>query len=136
MASKKNASVLKPSGYDVVIRNRNAIQRINRRFKKARGAEEKKLIDEKDRLLHEMWKACPHDVVIEGIAALRTPTGPIPMPMRFCTSCGECDEPRTDGAYKLLKPRRGRAITELDEASFSARLHKTLLWTGYNIKNG
>lgn len=124
-------SLLKPSGYDVVIRNRNAIQDINRKLKKASGTREKKLIDEKDRLMWEMWKACPHDSVAYN-PGYRTSLGPDPLPLRFCTSCGFDEASRTK-RFKTLTPRDGRTIAKMDDQAFAAKLGQTLRWTGINI---
>lgn len=125
-------SLLKPSGYDVVIRNRNRLQDLNRRLARLKDpAERGALMAEKDRLIDEMEAACPHEEIAHTDAA-KNPFGPASKPMRFCTGCG-CSEYKTP-SFKVLTCRRGRKLIRLDRAAFAARLGRTLIATGINIK--
>src|SRR5690349_1764215 len=87
----------RPSGYDVVIRNINAIKDINAKLKKGKVKDPDALMHEKDRLIDEMEAACPHESVIGGVVpwpAKPGYTGPMPPPrhLRSCTSCGFNEE--------------------------------------------
>ncbi|HTK59922.1 MAG TPA: hypothetical protein VL283_01825 [Candidatus Baltobacteraceae bacterium] len=130
MAKKK--PVCKPSGYDVVISASLAIKALNKRitmaWPKARGP----LIDEKDKLMHAMWEACPHDSVADGELQTRPGPGaePIARSLRFCTSCGFDETP----PFKILVRRKGRTIARFVGPAFRAKLDATLLFTGINIK--
>src|SRR5688572_15824245 len=127
-------SILKPSGYDVVIRNSNAIKDLNRRIGKAAPKKRDALIDEKERLMREMWQACPHESVMHG--ALRSRPGPGAEPietvLRVCTSCG-FDEPRKNGRFKVLTRRKDRFISRPGESGFRDTLGETLRRTGINL---
>jgi hypothetical protein len=128
----KKESKCKPSGYDVVIRNSVAIKKLNRAMDKASLKKRGALIDEKDRLMHEMWKACPHESVADGETMTRPGPGaePIPNRFRFCTSCGFDEAP---SQLKILVPRQGRTIARLESPAFSAKLGETLRRTGINL---
>jgi len=126
-------SVLKPSAYDVVIRNRNAIRRLNAKIGAAKtAAAYGRLVDEKDRLMREMWAACPHGEIAHCEGA-KTSLGPDPMPMRVCVCCGE-SELEPNGTFEVLKRKRGRKLTRFDPQAFAVKLGQTLLATGINIK--
>lgn len=127
----KKPSLLKPSGNDVVIRNSLAIKKLNRQMAKLDPEKQTALIDEKDRLMHEMWAACRHESVVYN-PGMKTRIGPDPLPLRFCTSCG-FDEASPTKKFKVLVPRRGRAIVRLEGQEFSIRLGETLRRTGINL---
>ena len=120
---QKDASVCKPSGYDVVIRNSNAIKDLNGKL----GA----LLDKKERLMEEMWAACPHESVVRSDEVLSTLFGPTPVPSCFCTSCGLYEQSR-EGRFKALKPKRGRTVVTVPRAEFSAKFGETTKRTGIN----
>lgn len=130
----KPRPLLKPSGYDVVIRNRNAIRAINRKLARASPSEGARLVDEKDRLMREMWAACPHDAVIYD-PAMKTTLGPKPLPTRLCTGCG-LDESSRAERFKTLKTRKGRTIERLEGQAFAIKLGQVLRATGINVENG
>jgi hypothetical protein len=112
------------------MRNRNAIKDINRRISAAKTAmARQRLIDMKDRLMHEMWQACPHELIAHA-SAVKTTKGPCRM--RFCTSCG-FDESVTSGSFMILIWRPGRKLTRFEARDFSVKLGQTLRWTGINI---
>lgn len=127
----KEASLLKPSGYDTVIRNRNRIQRLNRKLKRLKSeAGRAPLIDEKEQLIDEMQAMCPHESIAH-CDAVKNVFGPDAKPMRFCTGCG-CSE-FGGKPYQALKCRRGRKLIRLERQAFGAKLGATLKWTGINL---
>jgi len=126
----KKRSLLKPSGYDVVIRVTLAIKKINRDIGKAGVKSRQRLIDEKDRLMREMWKACPHESVCHTDAFRTHPKIPS-RPLRFCTSCGFDEAGRP---FKILRCRRGRTLDRRPDAEFKVKLGETLRRTGINMK--
>lgn len=128
----KKSSLLKPSGYDVVIRNMLAVRKINRRIGKADPKTRDRLLVEKDRLMEEMWAACPHESVVRS-DEVKTVWGPEPVPACFCTSCG-LYEASPSRRFKALKPRAGRTIVLANGQIFSVNLGRTLLRTGINAK--
>lgn len=123
---RRRTSALKPSGYDVVIRNMLAMKRINARLPKIQDGERDALLTEKDRLIDEMQAACPHESVVRCPSA-RISLSPKPVEARLCTSCG---------LYELraavLVRRRGRRIVTHDLPTFSTKLGETLRRTGIN----
>jgi hypothetical protein len=129
--SGRSPSALKPSGYDVVIRNSLAIRGLNRKMRKLPEAERAPLIDEKERLMAEMWASCPHESVIHDPGKEFRP-GHKTRPFRFCTSCG-FDEGPNGNRYAILKAKRGRTIAKPDRQGIAARLGETLKRTGINI---
>ena len=131
VSSREKTSACKPSGYDVVIRNSLAIKKLNRALDKASPKKRQAMIDEKDRLMHEMWDACPHESVADGATLTRPGPGakPIPNPFRFCTSCGYDEAP---SEIDLLGSRKGRTIKRLESTAFTAKLNETLRRTGIN----
>ncbi|HJV32437.1 MAG TPA: hypothetical protein VJ694_00250 [Patescibacteria group bacterium] len=128
---KKKPSLLKPSGYDVVIRNTLAMRRINRKLDKAEADDRDALLVEKDRLMEEMWRACPHESVVRCDDVRSTLFGPKPVPTCLCTSCGLYEQ-SASGRFPALKRKRGRTIVTLARSAFSARLGETLKRTGIN----
>lgn len=130
----RRKSLCKPSGYDVVIRNSNAIKDLNKRMPKVGPKKREALIEEKDRLMREMWKACPHESVMHGALQSRPAPGaePIATVLRVCTSCG-FDEPRKNGRFRILTRREGRFISRPGESGFRDTLGETLRRTGINI---
>lgn len=125
--------MLKPSPYDVVIRNSLAIKNLNKLIGK-RPKSRDALIDKKERLMHEMWQACPHESVAHGIFLTRPGPGaePIATTLRLCTSCG-FDEGPKNGRFKVLTRRKGRFISRLSEPGFRDTLGETLRRTGINL---
>ena len=127
----KKASKCRPSGYDVVIRNSNAIKDLNKRIGKAPSKKRDALMDEKERLMEEMWAACPHESVIHDPGREVRPGFTTP-PFRICTSCG-FDEGSKDGRFSILKPKRGRTIAHPERQEITAKLGETLRRTGINL---
>ena len=128
---KKDKSVLKPSGYDVVIRNINAIKDINRMASRAGAKKRDALLTEKDRLIDGMQEACPHESVVGCDEVRSSLFGPDPVPTRLCTSCGRYEQSQTR-RFTGLKAKRGRKIVLLAAADFSQKLGKVLIFTGIN----
>jgi len=130
----KKPSLCRPSGYDVVIRNSNAIKDLNKRIGKAGPKKRDALIDEKERLMHEMWKACPHESVMHGVLQTRPGPGaePIPTTLRVCTSCGFDETPKS-GRFNILTRRKDRFISRPGESGFRDTLGETLRRTGINL---
>jgi|GEM_PF-3250793 len=124
----------KPSGYDVVIRNSLIIRNLNKRMKKTGPNKSQAMIDEKERLMQEMWQACPHESVMHGTLLSRPGPGaePIATVLRVCTSCG-FDDVRKNGRFKVLTRRKGRFISRPGESGFRDTLGETLRRTGINI---
>lgn len=131
MPRKRPKPVLKPSGYDVVIRDINAIRAINAKIGRARPSKRDGLMTEKDRLIDEMQAACPHESILRCDGAVSGLFGPKPVQARLCTSCGQYEQPQ-DGRFKALSRKKGRAITRVERDVFAARLGKTLIFTGIN----
>lgn len=127
----RRTNALKPSGYDVVIRNSLAIKAINAKLsKKAKPKDADALMTEKDRLIDEMQAACPHESILR-CDDVRTTFGPEPVPTALCTSCGQYEQsPRK--RFKTLK-RGGKAVVKVNRQEFAVRLGKTLRFTGINV---
>ena len=130
MPRKTRKSALKPSGYDVVIRNRNRIRDLNRRIAAAVGTALAAQVRRKDALIDEMQAACPHESMLQA-DGVKTLHGEIRL--RCCTSCG-----LVEGApmprYVRLRCRPGRLLKRVDRDAFQARLALTLRWTGINME--
>lgn len=127
----KKRTLLKPSGYDIVIRNRDRIHDINARLgSRTRRGPRQPLIDEKDRLIHEMWAACPHEDVAH-VEVIMTAKGQ--RRMRFCTSCGLDEDQHPNGRFAVLKRRPGRKFKRFGAEAFTDRLRETIRWTGINL---
>lgn len=122
--------MLKPSGYDVVIRNSLAINKLNRRMDKADPKKRDALIDEKERLMQEMWKACPHESITQCDEVQTAFGGTVRM--RLCTSCG-LDETSRNGRFRILTRRKKQFISRPSFAGFRDTLRETLRRTGINI---
>ena len=131
MARKTTKPSLKPSGYDVVIRNVVAIKRINREAARADARKRDVLLTEKDRLIDEMQTACPHESVVRCDDVRSSLFGPRGMPTSLCTSCGLYEQPPT-GAFTALKGKRGRSILPFARADFLEKLGEVLRRTGIN----
>ena len=124
-------SALKPSGYDVVIRNVNAIKDINRKASAASSKKRDALLTEKDRLIDEMQAACPHESVVRCDEVRSSLYGPKDMLTRLCTSCGFYEQPPS-GTFTVLKPKRGRSILAATRDGFAQKLGEVLRRTGIN----
>ena len=134
VSSREKTSACKPSGYDVVIRNSLAIKKLNRAMDKASPKKRQAMIDEKERLMQEMWQACPHESIAHGTFRTRPGPGaePIATTLRICTSCG-FDEGQKNGRFKVLTRRKGRFISRPSEPGFRDTLNETLRRTGINL---
>lgn len=131
MPRKTKGSALKPSGYDVVIRNVVAIKRINAKLDKASTARRDGLLTEKDRLIDEMQAACPHGWILRCDGAKSALFGPKPVQARLCASCGMYEQP-ADGRFMFLTGKRRRVIAAVERDEFVIRLDRTLRFTGIN----
>jgi hypothetical protein len=104
---------------------------INRKLAKATETERDALLTEKDRLMEEMWAACPHESVARCDEVRSSLFGPKDVPTRLCTSCGFYEQP-ADGTFKVLKPKRGRSVMLFTRDAFSVKLGEVLRRTGIN----